>query len=457
MKKTFPGYNKEDKEYYKDLFANGLIILDTNLLTDLYRYKAQSRLEFISTLKQVQNRLWIPYHVALEYNRNRMEVIREQQTTYSKVKRIIQSNLDNIRENLDKLNLKKRHSQLEEEGFLKSINTLEKKLISEIDNEQKTHTIKFDSDDIYESLSNLFESKIGNRPENQTVIDEINDAGKKRFKNLIPPGYKDFDKGEDTFTYSDITYFNKYGDLYIWKEIIQHVKNEKIQSVIFVTNDDKEDWWLKEGRKTLGPRPELIEEVLREAKLKQFHIYNSVTFLTHLDKHLGQVINRELIDHIAKVKNSILTINPVTDSTQITAYSIFTKWANEYMPMAISIEGDGLKTIVVTTKPDNDKEFFYIKAIIDIHEVIEEVLREIMRMGEKHIDDPTSNEHTLVLVFQNYTAMIKAEKLYHDALKSKLQDNIRVILGSVIINHDSLTTHFYQFINIGNHQTISGG
>ena len=66
----------------------------------------------------------------------------------------------------------------------------------------------------------------------------------------------------------------KYGDFIIWKQLIEHAIDTK-KNVIFVTDDEKEDWWEEFNGKTIGPRPELSKE-FREKTSKLFLMYGVV-------------------------------------------------------------------------------------------------------------------------------------------------------------------------------------
>lgn len=95
----------------------------------------------------------------------------------------------------------------------------------------------------------------------------------------LPPGYmdskKDKDKIGDKYSYGGLVYHRKFGDLTFWKQIIEEAKSRKIKHLIFITDDDKEDWWLIAdymGEKQIGPRPELIEEIRREAGTEHFYM-----------------------------------------------------------------------------------------------------------------------------------------------------------------------------------------
>ena len=90
----------------------------------------------------------------------------------------------------------------------------------------------FSKDDILDKLLLLFDGKVGEGFD-KSKISEIEKEGADRYKKKIPPGYKDNKKSN-----------NNYGDLIIWKELLQYAK-ENSKGIIFITGDRKEDWWNK--------------------------------------------------------------------------------------------------------------------------------------------------------------------------------------------------------------------
>ena len=76
--------------------------------------------------------------------------------------------------------------------------------------------------------------------------------GELRYKYKLPPGFKD-DKKEG---------IEKFGDLFIWKEILKLPTNKNTNNIIFVTNDEKNDWWNKDEHGYLEIREELLDEFL---------------------------------------------------------------------------------------------------------------------------------------------------------------------------------------------------
>jgi hypothetical protein len=81
--------------------------------------------------------------------------------------------------------------------------------------------------------------------EKESEEDVINDL-KTRNKHKIPPGYKDSGKPDLGI-----------GDLLIWKTIIQ-ISNKYDKNIIFITHDQKSDWWHNSNNQNLYPRYELI-------------------------------------------------------------------------------------------------------------------------------------------------------------------------------------------------------
>ena len=73
----FEAYRTVTDDDYRSLFASGLIVLDTNVLLDLYRYHPETRQELLDVLDQLRERLWIPNQVMAEFWAGRESVIEE--------------------------------------------------------------------------------------------------------------------------------------------------------------------------------------------------------------------------------------------------------------------------------------------------------------------------------------------------------------------------------------------
>jgi hypothetical protein len=107
----------------------------------------------------------------------------------------------------------------------------------------------------------------------------------------IPPGYKDSSKGD-----------NPLGDLIIWKTILEIA--DRKQNVIFVSGDNKSDWWHKSNNKQIIPRFELVDEFTHRSVGKSFHIIP----LSRLLDLFGA--NEQVIQEVQKEESeSFLTIS----------------------------------------------------------------------------------------------------------------------------------------------------
>ena len=104
---------------------------------------------------------------------------------------------------------------------------------------------------------------------------KIIQEGELRYRNEIPPGYKDIEKAG----------IEKYGDLFIWKDIIKTAYKERAH-ILFISNDTKEDWWKSEKNEPDDLREELQEEFLETNPFWQIHFLTLSKFFGYLSDEL---------------------------------------------------------------------------------------------------------------------------------------------------------------------------
>lgn len=224
MKNMFKQYNYfYTPEQYKDIWENALFVFDTNTLLNLYRYQEETRNEFLQVLNKISNRIWIPHHVALEFQRNRLIVICEQKELFSKTKKALEITTKTLNVELEKLKLNKRHSLINIDNFTKSFNGLVVGFGSELEGIKGNQQHLSKPDDLKEQLEMLFENRVGAAPTDQKIIDELYKNAENRYKNKIPPGYLDNDKS-DVCLDSNLIYKKKFGDFLVWQQILDHTK-----------------------------------------------------------------------------------------------------------------------------------------------------------------------------------------------------------------------------------------
>lgn len=263
----------------KSLWDNATFVFDTNVFLNLYRYSQKTRDALLDAMKQLEDRIWMPYQVAYEFMRRRPEIIFETVDRYSKLR---QDSDKFLRTCSEMLRVKKDDSE-----YIELQKYIEQWLDS---NKEKNLLVKSVTEDpILDKILQLFEGKVGaDFPENEKA--EIAKEGANRYAKKVPPGYMDAQKaksGEDN---------NAYGDLFVWKHILKYAKDNG-RSIIFVTHDQKEDWWNIVHGKTIGPRVELRKEFYDNAT-QQFHMYSMDGFIAHFDNGESGAVDKSVVDEV---------------------------------------------------------------------------------------------------------------------------------------------------------------
>ncbi|WP_228128844.1 PIN-like domain-containing protein [Acinetobacter junii] len=287
-------------EQYKNIWENALFVFDTNTLLNLYRYQEETKNEFLQVLDKISNRIWIPHHVALEFQRNRLIVICEQKELFSKTKKALGIASKTLSAELEKLKLNKRHSLIKVDDFNRDINELFTKFEGELDTLKSSQQHLSKADSLKERLESLFELKVGNAPKDQKEVDDLYKEAENRYKNKIPPGYLDNDKN-DICVDSNLIYKKKYGDFLVWRQLLSYTRENEIKQVVFITNDLKEDWWSKfdaSGEKFNQPRPELIDEALHVGGIDDFIMYDSEKFLSSSLHYLNVEVSDNAVQEV---------------------------------------------------------------------------------------------------------------------------------------------------------------
>lgn len=251
-----------------------LIILDTNVLLELYRQPVNISLDVINAMREIQSNIYIPNQVYNEYMKHYHKICGDAKKKYKNVSKELTEFLKNFEEDIaKKIGEYRKHNYTDISELQNDLNEKikdAKNIITDFEknhNEEIQHNLDFLENDKVKEFIDLLAShgNIGEKlPFSQKIL--LLQEGQVRFDNLIPPGFRDFQKdGED-----------KYGDLFVWKSIIK-IAEEKESNIIFVCNDTKDDWWEKDKEILLDLRNELVDE------FKEVNPSLSINFLT-LDK-----------------------------------------------------------------------------------------------------------------------------------------------------------------------------
>lgn len=283
MKNAIREYLELKDEEKEELWNNAVFVFDTNVFLNLYRYSKKTRDILLGAMEQLRDRIWMPNHVAHEFMENRVEVIFE---TIDRYERLHEETNSFIKVCTDTLRMKKDDSELV--GLQNYIETW-------IDTNKRRDLLVTDviEDPILDKILDLFDGKVG-KGFDEEEIEKIISEGDERYEKKIPPGYKDATKKKGTLDN------NAYGDFIVWKEIIHFSETEK-KDIIYVTHDQKEDWWNIKRGKTVGPRTELRKEFMENTRNK-FHMYSMNNFISRFEGNKGMKIDQSIIDELQSIQ-----------------------------------------------------------------------------------------------------------------------------------------------------------
>jgi len=299
MKELFIGYHKKDKEEIKSLWDDAVFAFDTNVLLNLYRYSHETKTTILKLIEKLSHRMILPHQAAFEYNNRRIDVIYDIISGY----RDFLKRIESIQEEINSQSKIPFLSGTIDTEF----NSVLSKVTEDINRTIKKYESLVDNDHIYNEISELFSGKVVGKFSNDR-LDELFKEAEKRFKLHIPPGYADAAKPIP----------NRYGDFLIWMQLIDFAsENEK--NIVFISDDKKEDWWWNlKDKKIFGPRQELIEEMKEKANVK-FHMYTSMNFYRHGQKHFELDIDDKALKEIELTGNTYTASwsSPVAVQTEI--------------------------------------------------------------------------------------------------------------------------------------------
>ncbi|SDQ32996.1 PIN-like domain-containing protein [Leucobacter chromiiresistens] len=289
MRDAFPGHYPPNDEERSAMWSEGLIVLNTNALLNLFKYSKNTRAEFFAALDSKKDQLWLPFQVGVEFHRNRRGEIRALEDHFTTLKDTVGTAEKQI---LGEINRFRNHPAVDRAKLQDTVKGSLKRFTNEVvrlEGEYKKSVIEPKvHEKTTETIAALYQGKIGPEP-TQSELDAFYKEGEARYEAKIPPGYKDIQKPEP----------RRYGDLIIWKQILDKAR-DVAKHVIFVTDDTKEDWWLIEGAKKVSARPELVHEFDREVG-KRVHFYTPDRFVQEIRSGVGGSAAADAVNEIASI------------------------------------------------------------------------------------------------------------------------------------------------------------
>lgn len=448
MKDQMIGFYRPSEDEFKAIWNKATFVLDANVLLNLYRYPAKASEDLLGALAKLSDRLWLPYHAALEYQRNRLIVVAEQKKRFSDVRNLVEETAANLHTQLGKMQLKKRHSTIDVEEFLVGFDTLTKAFLENLGRLEESQRNVSDEDQMRNHIDTVFSGKIGPVTFDQNRLNEIYKLGETRYAMEMPPGYMDAKKekpGEaDSFQYGGLIYKRQFGDLILWQQVISHAKAEGIKYLVLLTDDEKDDWWWtvdSQGKKRIGPRPELVEEIRREGEVESFHMYNSEQFLQYSKQYLQAEVSEESISQVREVRLTRFSNRSYEDIQRFAfaAEEALFQWLESRYPSSrIERNKFGFPDFVVYEE-DNHGSGFEMKVLREPRTVLMR-LRETAYRGYYEVNEGKLDNITIVFAAETIDVLDEAIRISHR--QKDLPSRVNLLFGLLETEEDTLRVMF---------------
>jgi hypothetical protein len=292
----FEAYRTVTDDEYRLLFATGLIVLDTNVLLDLYRYHPETRQELLDVLDQIRERLWIPNQVMAEFWTGREAVLEDASditSTVSALDKIGEQYISRVREWTNRAGLRDKAADNLIRISRSAFDTTVLKIRSLAGDKALKIAKDTAKDSILIRLDSILQGRVGNPLSTERKRAAISQEAPQRFADKQPPGYMDANKKNG----------NPIGDYLVWIETIAEAARLKID-VLFVTGDTKEDWWRQERGQAKGPHPQLVEEMQKIAGVRLFML-RPASFLKHAGDLLHIKVSPESVEDAQRVSAQV--------------------------------------------------------------------------------------------------------------------------------------------------------
>jgi hypothetical protein len=304
MKSRFKWYISPTEKEIEHAWKNGILTVDANVLLDLYRYHSKTKEDIIKSIKFFEDRVWLSDQASQEFIRNRKNVISSSGKVFSDSVK----NLEDAAKSLSQVVISLKNQRLIPRKIIDDIEAEIPKCIDkakvEIEKAMGSHPNYFDSDPIFDEILAIFDGRIG--PSTPTEkLSELKSEAERRRKERIPPGYMDDSKDGD----------RPNGDFLLWRQSLEAARERKLP-LIFVTSEQKDDWWEKFSGKRVGPRPELLREAF-EFTGERIYIYQTEYFLELFAKRSGDKLQKGTVDDVRELNTSRFKRSNLGNAVQV--------------------------------------------------------------------------------------------------------------------------------------------
>lgn len=325
----FGAYYRPTDSQLRTAYATGIVVLDTNVLLDLYRLSPAARGSMVSLLEALASRVFVPYQVALEFHRNRPAAVADRR-----------SEIESSRAQLADLHAKAR-------GMLRQISTraygdprraveaedsLQRAFDSAVsfsDAAAEEYDLNEDSivgrsDPILESLTTILNGRVAPKP-SDAVLAADRAESQRRHEAKEPPGFRDGGKTD-----------NADGDYLWWAETVRFARANPAPVVVVGNDTSKGDWALVSRGIRIGLDPRLVDEI-HAATGGALYLRSTSQFLEDGGRLLDVAVTQEAVNEARSLPGAgrpgqYVSFEDVSTITGISDDEIETMQAQGWLP-----------------------------------------------------------------------------------------------------------------------------
>jgi len=300
VRRHFSEYFRPTEPETEKLWAEAVFIFDTNVLLNLYRMSGETSLKIRDILKTLKGRLFLPHQVGVEFFKHLEEEIAEQVNAFERVRQFLKKFPERFMQEFS------RHPCIPITGITEALKKCADEQVAIVTESQKSNQLNFltHDDPILPELDALFADATEDR---YTGADDdaLNKQVDERVQQNLAPCFVTAGGKASTPPASN----PHRGDGRVWFQIVKHAGTTK-KPVIFVTGDEKPNWWrtarLGTQDRAIGPHFELIRDI-ESASKNRFMMYTQEGFLSEAPKYLGVPEQTQAIEEVRQIREGAST------------------------------------------------------------------------------------------------------------------------------------------------------
>lgn len=304
----FEGYVTNSDEELRHALRTSLVVFDTNVLLNMYRYNAETRASIAEVMGALGDRLFVPHQVLEEFWRNRERALAEPlgqiRQSAEELQKLQNSSLEILRVWVNRAALDSQSAAEAETSLTRAFHQARALLDGLIDESEIQQARNTKQDQVLLILRDVLAGRVGPAMSAAAYAEAVAE-GQKRAAAGEPPGFADVKK-------TDRGGEGAAGDYLVWEQLLLEAERRHLP-VVFVTGDVKRDWWRYEGNNPRGPRIELVREM--EARCGTPLVMMKPDTLLGFADALSVSVRPETVEDVERTSRSDALSEAVDDST----------------------------------------------------------------------------------------------------------------------------------------------